>query len=226
MKEKKQKNPIVGFWNWILLYFAITAIFLEHYYIATFLIIVFVAVVFYRLKNPDKRKVSSLSFWKKLVISILAFFATVVFAVITVPDTSDNRPKTSTNNSARVNKNKSKNRSAKVNKNRSKTNRKRSAKVNKSKNREKEMLRILNVWASVNNHYGKVKIDGNTPTLILNDETANLDKTKLSPIVTQFSNKVNAQKEMNKLKLGDPAVYDEEGTPIAVWTGSTLELTK
>lgn len=125
--------------------------------------------------------------------------ATFLFAVMSVPDKSDNRPGTSKTSST---------------------------KITKKKKKEKEMLRILNVWASVNNDYGKVKIDDGTPTLILNDETANLNKNKLTTIITQFSNKVSAQKEMNKLKLDDPAVYDEEGTPIAVWTGSTLELTK
>lgn len=195
----KERKPIVGFWNWLLLFLAIAAFLMQHYYIFIFLLLAFGVIVFYRRNNPDKIKGSSLSVWKKTIIAVIVVLATFLFAVMSVPDKSDNRPGTSNTSSA---------------------------KITKKKKKEKEMLRILNVWASVNNNYGKVKFDDGTPTLILNDETANLSKNELKAIVTQFSNKVRAQKEMNKLKLDDPVVYDEEGTPIAVWTGSTLELTK
>lgn len=195
----KKKKPIVGFGNWLLLYLAIVALFLQHYFIFLFLLLAFGIIVFYRKNNLDKIKGSSPSSWIKTIITVFVVLVTFLFAVMSVPDKSDNRPGTSKTSST---------------------------KITKKKKKEKEMLRILNVWASVNNDYGKVKIDDGTPTLILNEETANLNKNKLTTIITQFSNKVSAQKEMNKLKLDDPADYDEEGTPIAVWTGSTLELTK
>ena len=92
--------------------------------------------------------------------------------------------------------------------------------------KKQKMLRILNMWASHNNEYGTVEIDkDNNPVLILNDKTAALSKSKLEYITTQFGNKVSLQKEINKVKVGDPAVYDKDDTPIAVWNGSTLELT-
>lgn len=103
------------------------------------------------------------------------------------------------------------------------TNRKKNA-VNKK--RQKKMLRILNMWASTNNDFGKVKIDKkNVPTLILNDKTANSSETNLHRIAIQFSNKVRGQREMTKEKVNNPKIIAEDGTPIAAWNGSTLDLT-
>lgn len=96
---------------------------------------------------------------------------------------------------------------------------------NKNSGKEKA-LRILNQWANRNNDYGKVKFDeyGNIE-LILNDETANSDKETLKQIATEFGNKVRVQKSTTNAKLGKPSIYDQDNTPIAVWNGSTLELT-
>lgn len=96
----------------------------------------------------------------------------------------------------------------------------------KNREKEKKMLQILNMWAAKNNNYGKVTIDkNNTPILTLNDKTANSGEDKLTKIATQFSNKVRAQRSFNKVKVGKPIVVANDGTKIAVWNGSTLELT-
>lgn len=96
----------------------------------------------------------------------------------------------------------------------------------KNKKKEKEMLRVLNMWASHNNHYGKVTISKeNVPTLTLNDETADSSEDNLNKIAVQFSNKVRAQRSLTKAKIGNPIVVASDGTKIAVWNGSTLELT-
>lgn len=96
----------------------------------------------------------------------------------------------------------------------------------KNKKKENEMLRVLNMWASHNNHYGKVTISRkNVPTLTLNDKTANSSDSKLNKIAIQFSNKVRAQRSLTKAKVGNPIVVASDGTKIAVWNGSTLELT-
>lgn len=96
----------------------------------------------------------------------------------------------------------------------------------KNKKQEKEMLRVLNMWASHNNHYGKVTIGKkNVPTLTLNDKIANSSESKLNKIAIQFSNKVRAQRSLTKAKVGNPIVVASDGTKIAVWNGSTLELT-
>lgn len=108
----------------------------------------------------------------------------------------------------------------------SKSKAKKPRKQSSQEKKKQKMLRILNMWASHNNEYGTVEIDkDNNPVLILNDKTAALSKSKLEYITTQFGNKVSLQKEINKVKVGDPAVYDKDDTPIAVWNGSTLELT-
>lgn len=91
--------------------------------------------------------------------------------------------------------------------------------------KKQKMLRILNMWAGTHNNYGVVKIDkDNAPMLILNDETVASSKNELEYIAIQFSNKIRAQQEMNHIELDNPAIYDKDGTPIAVWNGSTLEL--
>lgn len=96
----------------------------------------------------------------------------------------------------------------------------------KNKKKEKEMLRVLNMWADHNNHYGKVTIGKkNVPTLTLNDKTANSDEDNLNKIAIQFSNKVRAQRSLTKAKVGNPIVIANDGTKIATWNGSTLELT-
>ena len=96
----------------------------------------------------------------------------------------------------------------------------------KNKKKEKEMLRVLNMWASHNNHYGKVTIGKkNAPTLTLNDKTANSSEDNLSKIAIQFSNKVRAQRSLTKAKIGNPIVIANDGTKIATWNGSTLKLT-
>lgn len=88
------------------------------------------------------------------------------------------------------------------------------------------MLRVLNMWASHNNHYGKVTIGKkNAPTLTLNDKTANSSEDNLSKIAIQFSNKVRAQRSLTKAKIGNPIVIANDGTKIATWNGSTLKLT-
>lgn len=112
-----------------------------------------------------------------------------------------------------------------------KENKARVAKTNKRKNavntkRQKEMLKVLNMWASTNNNFGKVKIEkNNVPTLVLNEQTVASNETKLNRIAIQFSNKVSVQKEMTKAKVRNPKIIAEDGTPIAIWNGSTLELT-
>lgn len=96
----------------------------------------------------------------------------------------------------------------------------------KNRKKEKKMLQILNMWASHNNHYGKVTINKkNVPTLTLNDKTANSSEDNLNKIAIQFSNKVRAQRSLTKAKVGNPIVVANDGTKIAVWNGSTLELT-
>lgn len=96
----------------------------------------------------------------------------------------------------------------------------------KNKKKEKEILQVLNMWADHNNHYGKVTIGKkNVPTLTLNDKTANSDEDKLNKIAVQFSNKVRAQRSLTKAKIGNPIVIANDGTKIATWNGSTLELT-
>lgn len=96
----------------------------------------------------------------------------------------------------------------------------------KNRKKEKKMLQILNMWAAKNNNYGKVTIGkNNTPILTLNDKTANSGEDKLTKIATQFSNKVRAQRSFNKVKVGKPIIVAKDGTQIAAWNGSTLELT-
>lgn len=93
--------------------------------------------------------------------------------------------------------------------------------------KKEKMLKVLNMWSSKNNKYGTVKIDkDNNPILILNDKTATTStKSELKSIAIQFGNKVRMQKELTKAKVGNPAIYDKNDTPIAVWNGSSLELT-
>lgn len=100
-------------------------------------------------------------------------------------------------------------------------------KRNTQQAKREKMLKVLNMWSSKNNKYGNVKIDkDNNPILILNDETATTStKSELKSIATQFGNKVRMQKELTKAKVGNPAIYDKNDTPIAVWNGSSLELT-
>lgn len=91
--------------------------------------------------------------------------------------------------------------------------------------KKQRILKVLNMWAATHNNYGVVKIDkDNVPMLILNDETVASSKNELEYIAIQFSNKIRAQQEMNHIELDNPAIYDKDGTPIAVWNGSTLEL--
>lgn len=92
--------------------------------------------------------------------------------------------------------------------------------------KKKKILKVLNMWAAKNNNYGVVKIDkDNAPMMILNDETAVASKSKLKSIAIQFANKIRVQQQMNHIKLDNPAIYDKDDAPIAVWNGSTLELT-
>lgn len=194
----KERKPIIGFWNWLLLFLAIAFLFMQHYYIALFLVIAFVAIIIYRKMHPDKIRRSSLSLWKKIIIAIAVVMATILFAIVSVPDKSDNRPGTSSTTSVSA----------------------------KNRKKEKEMLRILNMWSATNNSYGRVTISKkNVPTLTLNDRTASSSEDQLSKIAIQFSNKVRAQRSSNKIKVGNPVVVAKDGTKIAVWNGSTLELT-
>ena len=100
-------------------------------------------------------------------------------------------------------------------------------KRNTQQAKREKMLKALNMWSSKNNKYGNVKIDkDNNPILILNDKTATTStKSELKSIAIQFVNKVRMQKKLTKDKVGDPAIYDKDDTPIAVWNGSSLELT-
>lgn len=92
--------------------------------------------------------------------------------------------------------------------------------------KKQKILKLLNMWAAKNNSYGVVKIDkDDAPMLILNDETAAASKSELKSIAIQFANKIRVQQQMNHIELDNPAIYDKDGTPIAVWNGSTLELT-
>lgn len=91
--------------------------------------------------------------------------------------------------------------------------------------KKQRILKILNMWASKNNDYGTVKIGkDDAPKLILNDETVASSKSELKSIAIQFSNKIRVQQQMNHIEFDNPAIYDKDGTPIAVWNGSTLEL--
>ena len=91
--------------------------------------------------------------------------------------------------------------------------------------KKQRILKILNMWASKNNDYGVVKIGkDDAPMLILNDETVASSKSELKSIAIQFSNKIRVQQQMNHIEFDNPAIYDKDGTPIAVWNGSTLEL--
>ena len=91
--------------------------------------------------------------------------------------------------------------------------------------KKQRILKILNMWASKNNDYGTVKIGkDDAPMLILNDETVASSKSELKSIAIQFSNKIRVQQQMNHIEFDNPAIYDKDGTPIAVWNGSTLEL--
>lgn len=91
--------------------------------------------------------------------------------------------------------------------------------------KKQRILKILNMWASKNNDYGTVKIGkDDAPKLILNDETVASSKSELKSIAIQFSNKIRMQQQMNHIEFDNPAIYDKDGTPIAVWNGSTLEL--
>lgn len=91
--------------------------------------------------------------------------------------------------------------------------------------KKQRILKILNMWASKNNDYGTVKIGkDDAPELILNDETIASSKSELKSIAIQFSNKIRMQQQMNHIEFDNPAIYDKDGTPIAVWNGSTLEL--
>lgn len=91
--------------------------------------------------------------------------------------------------------------------------------------KKQRILKVLNMWAATHNNYGVVKIDkDNAPMLILNDETVASSKSELKSIAIQFSNKIRVQQQMNHIELDNPAIYDKDGTPIAVWNGSTLEL--
>lgn len=98
-------------------------------------------------------------------------------------------------------------------------------KKSKPKAKKQRILKILNMWASKNNDYGVVKIGkDDAPKLILNDETVASSKSELKSIAIQFSNKIQMQQQMNHIEFDNPAIYDKDGTPIAVWNGSTLEL--
>ena len=91
--------------------------------------------------------------------------------------------------------------------------------------KKQRILKILNMWASKNNDYGVVKIaKDDAPMLILNDETVASSKSELKSIAIQFSNKIQMQQQMNHIEFDNPAIYDKDGTPIAVWNGATLEL--
>lgn len=103
---------------------------------------------------------------------------------------------------------------------------KKSHKQNSHEAKKRKILKLLNMWAAKNNSYGVVKIDkDDAPMLILNDKTAAASKSELKSIAIQFANKIRVQQQMNHIELDNPAIYDKDGTPIAVWNGSTLELT-
>ena len=197
-----------------------------------FIIVVFICDLFIRKskqyqaairnKTKPRRKLLIKRWWVWLIIVFLAFL--MIIGNSSEDDDSEDSNTAKTEETHKSPHKHSKKGSVKEHKaNKPKT--KKTHKQNTQQHKKQKMLRILNMWASHNNEYGTVKIDDeNCPILILNDETVASPKSELEHIVVQFANKIRAQKQLYHIELDNPAVYDKDGTPIAVWNGATLEL--
>ena len=196
-----------------------------------FIIIVFICDLFIRKskqyqaairnKTKPRRKLLIKRWWVWLIIVFLAFL--MIIGNSSEDDDSEDSNTAKTEETHKSHKHSKKGSVKERKANKSKT--KKTHKQNTQQHKKQKMLRILNMWASHNNEYGTVKIDDeNCPILILNDETVASPKSELEHIVIQFANKIRAQKQLYHIELDNPAVYDKDGTPIAVWNGATLEL--
>lgn len=196
-----------------------------------FIIIIFICDIFLRkskqyqeaIRNNAKprRKLLIKRWWVWLIIVFLAFLMLIGNSSDDDDSEDSNTAKTEETHKSH---NHSKKDSAKEHKE-SKPKTKKSSKPDSRQAKKQRILKILNMWASKNNDYGVVKIGkDDAPMLILNDETVASSKSELKSIAIQFSNKIRVQQQMNHIEFDNPAIYDKDGTPIAVWNGSTLEL--
>lgn len=196
-----------------------------------FIIIVFICDLFIRKskqyqaairnKTKPRRKLFIKRWWVWLIIVFLAFLMIIGNSSEDDDSEDSNTAKTEETHKSHEHSKKGTVKEHKANKPKTK----KTHKQNTQQHKKQKMLRILNMWASHNNEYGTVKIDDeNCPILILNDETVASPKSELEHIVVQFANKIRAQKQLYHIELDNPAVYDKDGTPIAVWNGATLEL--
>lgn len=196
-----------------------------------FIIIVFICDLFIRKskqyqaairnKTKPRRKLFIKRWWVWLIIVLFAFLMIIGNSSEDDDSEDSNTAKTEETHKSHKHSKKGSVKEHKVNKPKTK----KTHKQNTQQHKKQKMLRILNMWAAHNNEYGTVKIDDeNCPILILNDETVALPKSELEHIVIQFANKIRAQKQLYHIELDNPAVYDKDGTPIAVWNGATLEL--
>lgn len=196
-----------------------------------FIIIVFICDLFIRKskqyqaairnKTKPRKKLFIKRWWVWLIIVFLAFLMIIGNSSEDDDSEDSNTAKTEETHKSHEHSKKGSVKEHKANKPKTK----KSHKQNTQQHKKQKMLRILNMWASHNNEYGTVKIDDeNCPILILNDETVASPRSELEHIVVQFANKIRAQKQLYHIELDNPAVYDKDGTPIAVWNGATLEL--
>lgn len=196
-----------------------------------FILIIFICDLFLRkskqyqeaIRNNTKprRKLLIKRWWVWLIIVFLAF-------LMLIGNSSDDDDSEDSNTAKTEETHKSHEHSKKGSvkkQNPSKQITKKPSKPDSRQAKKQRILKILNMWASKNNDYGTVKIGkDDAPELILNDETVASSKSELKSIAIQFSNKIRVQQQMNHIEFDNPAIYDKDGTPIAVWNGSTLEL--
>jgi preprotein translocase subunit SecG len=196
-----------------------------------FILIIFICDLFLRkskqyqeaIRNNTKprRKLLIKRWWVWLIIVFLAF-------LMLIGNSSDDDDSDDSNTAKTEETHKSHEHSKKGSvkkQNPSKQITKKPSKPDSRQEKKERILKILNMWASKNNDYGTVKIGkDDAPKLILNDETVASSKSELKSIAIQFSNKIRVQQQMNHIEFDNPAIYDKDGTPIAVWNGSTLEL--
>lgn len=174
-----------------------------------------------RNNTKPRRKLLIKRWWVWLIIVFLTFLMIIGNSSDDDDSEDSNTAKTEETHKSH---NHSKKDSAKEHKE-SKPKTKKSSKPDSRQAKKQRILKILNMWASKNNDYGVVKIGkDDAPMLILNDETVASSKSELKSIAIQFSNKIRVQQQMNHIEFDNPAIYDKDGTPIAVWNGSTLEL--
>lgn len=196
-----------------------------------FMIIIFICDLFLRkskqyqaaIQNNTKprRKLLIKRWWVWLIIVFLAFLM-----IIGNSSEDDDREDSNTAKTEETHKSHEHSKKGSVKKQKpSKQTTKKISKPDSRQTKKQRILKILNMWASKNNDYGTVKIGkDDAPMLILNDETVASSKSELKSIAIQFSNKIRVQQQMNHIEFDNPAIYDKDGTPIAVWNGSTLEL--